>query len=124
MLHPSTRPHTPAGSFGWGCEAVGGGGPRCIAIAASKPNPRGSNCSGECRALAPNEWLANSGFWRRVPSTSPPQLVSTQQTFLKKGVAQSSALPPELVKEVPAGFKCTLVSNSGKQFDGYDLCAV
>ncbi len=123
VLHPSTRPHSPHGRFGWGCDAMGGAGPRCIAIAQSKPNPGGNNCSGECRALAPNEWLANTGFWRKVQS-GPPQLVSTQKTYLKKGVAQSNVLPPELVKEVPVGFKCTLVSDSRKLLDGYDLCVV
>eukprot|EP01043_Picozoa_sp_COSAG02_P036368 COSAG02_NODE_2659_length_8310_cov_10.600901_2_plen_1084_part_00 len=123
VLHPSTRPHSPHGWFGWGCDAMGGAGPRCIAIAQSKPNPGGNNCSGECRALAPNEWLANTGFWRKIQS-GPPQLVSTQKTYLKKGVAQSNVLPPELVKEVPVGFKCTLVSDSRKLLDGYDLCVV
>ena len=121
---PHTPPHTPKGSLAWVCEALGSAGPRCIAIGEPAPNShRLRNCSGECQGLAPNEWLANVGFWKEVQST-PPQLVSTRRTFLKKGVAESNLLPPTLVKEVPEGFRCTLIPSTGKSFDGYDLCTV
>ena len=122
VLHPPTPPGNPSGTFGWDCEKLGNAGARCIATRTTSAPRRNANCSAECRALAANEWLANTGYWRRGTRS---QLVAKQRTFLKKGIVQSNLLPPKLVKEVPAGFRCELVAAGSKTAEGsYDLCSV
>ena len=109
--------------LGWSCGyspnpvCVGTGG-----TSTSAPSPHNtSTCDGECPALRSVDWLANAGYWDRVPGNNV--LVAKQQTYLKKSVAPSGALPASLVKEVAKGFRCTLQAG-GREFDGYFLCAV
>ncbi len=113
--------HNPLPPFqiGWSCASSIG---RCVGVDHSLGNEtvhQDSACSGECKPLADNEWLAYSPNWLTV---APGVIKATSDTILKKSIANGEILPPTEVLSAPTNFRCTLVTPV--LFGSYYLCAV
>ena len=98
--HP---PPPPTPSKKWTCA-----GDRCVGGGVGNGTHPDASCSGECPALATDEWLAQDccGIWRRGAGAT---LVALKPTWLKKSLAFSSSLPASEKRAVQPGGECRLV---------------
>jgi len=77
-----------------------------------------NTCSNRCLPLAPHDWLANQDYWRTVDGDTA--IVAVADTYLKKSLLQSGALPAAEKLLVKNGTACPLLAREPEQ--GYYLC--
>ena len=91
---------------------------RCIASPGGRH--RNASCSGECVALAHDEWIGSAGAWSFAGSVA----TATRATHLKKSTVSSGVLNRSMVHAVPQGGTCELSVDGRAEWQQYFACSL